>query len=78
MDSFLAVVASWVLVWGITWVFVEPGVLPESVNFANSVCENNGGWKMIEEGNNIDATVYCKNGAAFDYNPAEINKNEHI
>ena len=33
---------------------------------------------MIEEGNNIDATVYCKNGAAFDYNPAEINKNEHL
>ena len=42
MNEFMAIVASWVLVWGTTWVFVEPGVLPESVNFANSVCENNG------------------------------------
>lgn len=29
---------------------------------------------MIEEGNNIDGTVYCKNGAAFDYNPAEVGE----
>lgn len=72
MDNFLAVVGSWVLVLCFTWIFVEPGILPESVDFANSVCENNGGWKMIEEGNNIDATVYCKNGAAFDYNPADL------
>ena len=74
MDNFIAVVGSWVLVWGITWIFVEPGILPGSVAFANEVCESNGGWKMIEEGNNIGATVYCKNGAAFDYNPAEVGE----
>lgn len=76
MDNFLAVVGSWILVWGFTWIFMEPGILPESVAFANKVCESNGGWEMIEEGNNIDATVYCKNGAAFDYNPADLGENK--
>lgn len=74
MGDVSAVVGSWILVWGLTWIFTEPGILPESVAFADKVCESNGGWKMIEEGNNIDATVYCKNGAAFDYNPADLGE----
>ena len=40
MDNFIAVVGSWSLVFLFTWIFVEPGILPESVAFANSVCEN--------------------------------------
>ena len=72
MDNFIAVIGSWFLVFWITWIFTEPGIPPESVAFADKVCESNGGWKMIEQGHNIYATVYCKNGAAFDYNPDKL------
>lgn len=45
MDNFIAVVGSWFLLFWITWIFVEPGILPESVAFADKVCESNGGGR---------------------------------
>lgn len=72
-DSF-AIVLSWCVLWGVTYAFVEPAILPTTIAHAEKVCEQNGGWKMIEEGNNPDATVYCKNGAEFNYNASEIHK----
>lgn len=74
MNDLFAIIASWVFVWGVTCVFVEPPILPTTVSHAEEKCANNNGWKMIEEGYNVNATVYCNNGAEFDYDASEIRK----
>lgn len=76
MNDFFAFVASWILVWGITCVFVEPPILPTTIAFAEEKCANNNGWKIIEEGYNFDATVYCNDGAEFNYFPSDIHNNK--
>lgn len=55
------------LVWAWTLFSVEPGISQESVNNANKLCENNGGFKRIEEGYGSFSSVKCNNGAEFEY-----------
>lgn len=74
MSDFLGFLGAMFIVWLITFIFLEPPIYPLTIAHAEKVCEQNGGWKMIEEGNNTDATVYCKNGAEFDYNASGLHK----
>lgn len=74
MGDFLGFLGVMFIVWLVTYIFLEPPIYPRTIAHAERVCEQNGGWKMIEEGNNTDATVYCKNGAQFEYNAYEIRK----
>jgi hypothetical protein len=74
MSDFLGILGAMFIAWLLTFIFLEPPIFPLTIAHAEKVCEQNGGWKMIEEGYNIDATVYCKNGAEFDYDASEIRK----
>lgn len=51
----------------ITLITAEPAIYPESVKYAEDVCETNGGWKKIEEGYSMFSSVTCNNGAEFQY-----------
>lgn len=74
MSDFLGFLGAMFIVWWLTFIFLEPPIYPLTIAHAEKVCEQNGGWKMIEEGYNVSATVYCKNGAEFDYDASEIRK----
>lgn len=76
MNDFLGIVSCMFLVWLVTWSFTEPNIYPESIEYAQDKCKDNGGWKYIEEGNNRYSTVYCSNGAEFNYNSSELSKKE--
>lgn len=76
MSDFLGFLGAMFIVWLVTFIFLEPPIYPTTIAHAEKVCEQNGGWKMIEEGYNIDATVYCNNGAEFDYDASEIRKDK--
>lgn len=76
MNDFSGIVSCMFLVWLFTWMFTEPPVYPESVQYAQDKCKNNSGWKYIEEGYNLRSTVYCNNGAEFNYDSSEISKKE--
>ena len=45
----------------------EPPITPLSVNYAEEVCKDNQGWKVIEEGYGPMSSLTCKNGATFEY-----------
>ena len=77
MSDFLGFLGAMFIVWGVTCVFVEPPILPTTVAYAEEKCSNNNGWKMIEEGYNNMATVYCNDGAEFNYDPSEIHKEKN-
>lgn len=65
---------SWISVGLVVWLCSEPRIYPESVTYAVSVCEHNGGWKFIEEGVSKFSSVTCENGAEFHYDWNEILK----
>lgn len=62
------------VVWLWTFVSLEPRLNPESVNYADDVCKDNGGWKHIEEGYSFFSSVKCNNGAEFEYDWTVVQK----
>lgn len=62
------------LVWVWTVVSLEPAVRPYSVEYAEKVCETNGGWEKIEEGYGAFSSVKCNNGAEFEYEWVQLSR----
>ena len=72
MNDFWGIIGLMLLTWFLTFVFTEPPIRPKTVQFAEHKCQNNGGWKYIKEGYNRYATIYCNDGAEFNYNPSKL------
>lgn len=45
---------------------------PESVEYANKVCESNEGWDQIQESGMGTSKAICRNGAEFTYDWPEV------
>ena len=78
MSNFWGVVSLCVIIWIVTWLFTEPNIRPQTIAYAEVKCKANGGWKYVEQGHNRFATVYCADGAEFNYNPEVLKKDEHL
>ena len=78
MSDFWGIVSLCFMIWLLIFVFVEPVTRPETVAYAETKCKANGGWKYIEQGHNVFSTVYCQDGAEFNYNSEDLEKDEHL